>query len=268
MPATFGADGRLVSVDGYAATVEIAARGGVVADNIAGVTGITADGDPSDGPITLAAGSVEVGALVQKALADATVSMPGKTLSASTLARTAASGAFTIGTAAGEGAVTSDELLLDNADALLPLTVNARLEGTSGAIRKIGAGDAVLAALNGSWTITNEQGRLVVGGSSRAEGLGIRLTNVVGRSVFEVGGDACVTGSVSFGYSSGKVASFTMRDGYFRSLGDLVVEGCAEVFGGHFVSDRFYVGRNAYGTYVQHGGDVDVGANGDVWLNW
>ena len=266
--ATFRADGRLVPADGYAATVEIAARGGVVADNVAGVTGITTDGDPSDGPVTLTAGSVEVGALVQKAFADATVSMPGKTLAASTLVRTAASGAFTIGSAAGEGAVTSDALLLDNADALLPLTVNARLEGSSGAIRKIGVGDAELAALKGSWAITNEQGRLVVGGSSRAEGLGIRLTNMVGRSVFEIAGDACVTGSMSFGYSSGKAAGFAMRDGYFRSQDDFVVEGCVEIFGGHFVSDRFFVGRHAHATYVQHGGEANVGSGTDMWIPW
>ena len=264
---TFAADGRMRPVDGYSATVEIPARGGVLADNAGGITGITTDGDT--GPITLAADSVEVGALVQKAFADATVSMSGKTLAASTFARTATSGAFTVGTVSGEGAVSSDALTLDNADNVQPLTVNATFASQGDdnlLIRKIGAGAAELTDLQGKWAITNEQGRLTVSGSSRAS-VSVRLTNAVDISTFEVAGDACMTGSVSMGYSSSKASSFRMRNGYFERPSTFLVEGCMEVFGGHFVANALNVGRYAYATYVQHGGEVKVGANGTTWLS-
>ncbi len=119
-PAEVGADGELAP-RAYAVDREITAYGGRIPNAPNETVGVTAPGNVSDGPITLANGltSATVGTLVQKTTAPATVDLAAsQTLAAETIAIQKGYGDLTVGSAAGVGTFTAasgvNSIVFDN----------------------------------------------------------------------------------------------------------------------------------------------------------
>ena len=137
--AEFDASGNLVKLD-VVVTDQIAARGGVIPDGSDKVVGITTDGAPGDGPVTLSASSVAIDTLAQKTRTDAVVSLSGGgRLSLGTVFVSENCASLTLGATPGEGtlaAASGGEIIFDSrAEDPAGITVNAAVDADTLSVR-------------------------------------------------------------------------------------------------------------------------------------
>ena len=136
--AEFDASGRLVKLD-VAVTDSIAARGGVIPDGSSKIVGLTTDGAPGAGPVTLVANSVTIDTLAQKTYTDAVVSLAGGRLTLDTVFISEGRAGLTLGATPGDGtlAAASDRTMTFDSGANDPtgITVNAALDADAIQVR-------------------------------------------------------------------------------------------------------------------------------------